>query len=127
MLGGSMAGVLGGAGRAGGIKNVRNFCEGVVVAQLVSRAAAVRIHTRPDMAPAARMPITGEFSRFPPAGVNYPPRGGGPSRGVFSVSRAGSRHGSDLLDKQIPKLHPRPRMVILKSNVSLEWPPLGSR
>ncbi len=68
-----MAGVLlGGAGCWGGTKNVRNFCDGVVVAQLVRKAAAARIHTRPGIAPVVRMPTTGEFTRFPTAGVNWP-------------------------------------------------------
>jgi len=66
-----MAGVLAGVGCTGGIKNVLNFCDGVVVAQLLRRAAAVRIHIRPEMAPGIRMPTRGEFSRFPAAGVNW--------------------------------------------------------
>jgi secondary thiamine-phosphate synthase enzyme len=68
-----MAGVLlGGAGCSGGTKNVRNFCDGVVVAQLVRKAAAVRIHTRPEMAPGIRILLRCEFSRLPTAGVNWP-------------------------------------------------------
>jgi secondary thiamine-phosphate synthase enzyme len=70
MFGGSIAGVLGGPGRVGGTKNVRNFCVGVVVAQLVRKAAAVRIHTHPGIAPVVRMPTVGECTRFSAAGVN---------------------------------------------------------
>jgi hypothetical protein len=56
MLGGSMEGVLGLARCTGGMKNVRNFCGGVVLAQLVRKAAAAMTNARPGIAPEVRIP-----------------------------------------------------------------------